>query len=115
MRKFFLSILGCVAATVLAAEWDFFSGVHAADTSTAVFVGVGLALVYQLLRPIVKVLAFPFALITFGLLYVLIDAGLLWVVANAIEGYTIDSFGWAIATAVTVNLMRRLCRAMGRK
>jgi len=102
-----------VAATVLAAE--VFPDVHAADTSTAVLVGVGLALVYQLLRPIVKILTFPFALITLGLLYVLIDAGLLWLVASAIEGYTIDSFGWAIATAVLVNLMRRLCRAMGRK
>ena len=113
MRRFFLSILGCVAGTVLAAE--FFPGVRATDIPTAALVGVGLGVVYLLLRPIVKVLAFPFALVTLGLLYVLIDAGLLWAVAIYFKGYTIDSFGWAIATAVTVNLLRRLLRAMGRK
>jgi len=113
MGKFWLSLLGCVAGTVLAAE--FFPGVHAETLTVAALVGAGLGLVYQLLRPIVKVLAFPFALITLGLLYVLIDAGLLWAVAKTFGGYTIDSFGWAIATAVTVNLMRRLCRAMRKK
>jgi RNA polymerase sigma-70 factor (ECF subfamily) len=78
-------------------------------------VGAGLGLVYQLLRPIVKVLAFPFALVTLGLLYVLIDAGLLWMVTTFFEGYTIDSFGWAIATSVTVNLMRRLLMSVRRR
>jgi len=113
LRKFWLSLLGCVAATVLAAE--LFPGVHAADFTTAALVGAGLALVYQLLRPIVKVLAFPFALVTLGLLYVLIDAGLLWIVAKTFGGYTIDGFGWAIATAVLVNLMRRMLRSVGKK
>lgn len=113
MQKFWLSLLGCVAGTVLAAE--FFPGVHAANPQTAALVGAGLALVYQLLRPIVKVLAFPFALITLGLLYVLIDAGLLWAVANYFGGYAIESFGWAVATSVLVNLMRRLLRGMKKK
>jgi len=108
-----LSLLGCVAGTVLAAE--FFPGVRAADLSAAALVGAGLAVVYQLLRPIVKLVALPFALVTFGLLYVLIDAGLLWLVTNAIDGYAIDSFGWAIATSVLVNLLRRLLRSMGKK
>ncbi|MCL2545405.1 MAG: phage holin family protein [Clostridia bacterium] len=112
MSKFWLSILGCVAGTVLAAE--FFPGVHADELAVSALVGAGLGLVYQLLRPIVKVLAFPFALVTLGLLYVLIDAGLLWMVTTFFRGYTIDSFGWAIVTSVTVNLMRRLLMSMGK-
>ena len=113
MGKFGLSILGCVAGTVLAAE--LFPGVHAESLAVAALVGAGLGLVYQLLRPIVKVLTFPFALVTLGLLYVLIDAGLLWMVKNFFEGYTIDSFGWAIATSVTVNLMRRMLMSVKKK
>jgi len=113
LRKFWLSLLGCAAGTVLAAE--LFPGVHAVDFAAAALTGAGLALAYQLLRPIVKALTFPFALITLGLLYVLIDAGLLWMVANYFGGYTIDTFGWAIATAVLVNLIRRLLRSTGKK
>ena len=112
MKRLWLSIFGCVAATMLAAE--YYPGVHAADYSTSALVGVGLALVYQLLRPMIKILSFPFALVTLGLLYVLIDAGLLWVVAELIGGYTFDQFGWVFVTAISVNLLRRIFRSMAK-
>lgn len=110
MRKFWLSILGCIAGTVLAAQ--FLPGVHAVDFTASALVGAGLGLIYQLLRPLIKLVTLPLALVTLGLLNVLIDAGLLWLVAERLGGYTFDGFGWAIVTAVMVNLARKLCRTM---
>ena len=107
-----VSMLG-ISATgmtmiVLMGEMDLSVG------SVSALVGAGLGLVYQLLRPMIKILSFPFALVTLGLLYVLIDAGLLWAVAELIGGYTFDQFGWVFVTAITVNLLRRIFKTMAK-
>ncbi len=113
MRKFGLSTIGCIAGTVLAAY--FLPAVHAREVTDAVLVGAVLSGVYQLLRPLLKLFTFPLAFLTFGLLNVLIDAGLLWMVAKEFEGYTFENFGWAIVTAVIVNIARRVCRSFAKR
>lgn len=112
MRKASYSILGCVVGTVLAAL--ALPGVHADDWTVAVLVGVVLGAVYLVARPILKLLALPFALLSLGLIYVLLDAALLWFVVARFEGYAVESFGWAVTAAAVVNLSRSLLRVMAR-
>lgn len=113
MSKLWLSILGCVVGTLVAAY--LLPGVHAASYTASILVGVALGVLYLSLRPVVKFFTFPFAVITFGLLNVLIDGVLLMMVARFSTGYSFESFGWAIATALIVNLSRRICRSLAKR
>ena len=110
MRKIIGSFLGCIAGAVLSAY--LLPGVHAADWVSAALVGVALGAVYLLLRPLAKLITFPLAIFTLGLLYVLLDAALLWMAEQPFAGFEIEHFGWAIAAAVVVNLCRRVCRLL---
>ena len=112
MRKTLYSFLGCVAGVPLADL--LLPGVHAPDLRLALIAGAAVGLVYLLLRPIAKVITFPLALLTLGLLYLLLDAGLLWLVAQRFDGLHFDSFAWAIAAAMFINLLRRLLRGAAR-
>lgn len=112
MRKTSWSFLGCIAGTILSGY--ILPGVTYPDLATAALVGVVLGAVYLLLRPIVKLVTFPLAIVTLGLLSVVIDAGFLWIVAQQFKSFRIESFGWAIVAAVIINLSRRVCKSLGR-
>jgi len=102
---------------VTALNANLFSGfeTEAGTLMVAALVGAGLGLVYQLLRPVIRLLTLPFALVTLGLLFLLVDTALLWLVSEFVGGYRFDSFGWVLATAVTVNLSRRLFRSLAKR
>ena len=109
-----MSIIGCAAAVVLVAEFDLYSGVHSPDIITSAMVGALLGAVYAVLRPIVRIVTAPFALLSLGLLYIAVDALLLWAAAAYFEGYTFDSFVWVLAASVTVNVVRHVFRALAK-
>ncbi len=113
MRKSAYSIVGCIIGTIVSVQ--LLPGVQAADWQAQVLFGAVLGAVYLVLRPLLKLIAFPLAILTLGLIYVLVDAALLWSAAQPFAGFTIDSYGWAIAAAVVVNLCRGLCRALAKK
>jgi putative membrane protein len=98
-----------VAGTVASAY--VLPGIHATNISAALILGAALGFVYMLLRPLIKLVTLPFAILSLGLLYVLVDAGILWLVAQAFGGYEIASFGWAIVASVLINLLRKVFRS----
>jgi uncharacterized membrane protein YvlD (DUF360 family) len=110
LRKAAYSFLGCIAGAVLCAY--LLPGVHAVDWMAAALPGAALGAVYLLLRPAAKLITFPLAIFTLGLLYVALDAALLWMVAQPFDGFEIENFGWAVSASVVINLCRRVCRIM---
>jgi putative membrane protein len=83
------------------------------------FVGAIFGLVNAIIAPIVKVLAFPLYILTFGLISFVINGALLlfvaWVSSQigsdiftidgfTSEGLTIESMGWAILGAVIISI-----------
>ena len=92
-----------------------------------VFVGIIFGFVNSIIAPVVKVLAFPLYLLTFGLISLVINGALLLFVAwlsrlfgaNIFsidgftkEGLTIESLGWAILAAVIMSIAAFLGRAI---
>ncbi len=104
MRKAFLNIGGCMLGMYLAATQ--LPGVSYSDVSTVLTCGAALGIVYLLLRPIMKLLAAPLALITFGLAYLALDAALLMWVTKQYPTLYIQDFLWALLAALVVNLCR---------
>jgi len=91
------------------------------------FVGIIFGLVSATIAPVVKVLAFPLYLLTFGLISLVINGALLLFVAwlsrlfgaNVFsidgftkEGLTIQSLGWAILAALVMSLASFVARAI---
>ncbi len=100
-----------VAALPFCAE--YMAGVHAASWLQAALIGVVLAVLYVVLRPIVRLLLSVINWLTLGLLYVAVDAWLVWTAAWMLGGaVTLDGFWWAVAVAVVVNAARTLIGAL---
>ena len=91
------------------------------------FVGMVFGLVSATIAPVVKVLAFPLYLLTFGLISLVINGALLLFVAwlsrlfgaNVFsidgftkEGLTIQSLGWAILAALVMSVASFVARAI---
>ena len=112
MRKSTFSFLACVLGVPLAEM--LLPGMYAADLSVSLMAGAVLGIVYLLLRPVVKLITFPFAVVTLGLLYVVLDAGFLWLVAEQFDGLMFESFGWALAASMLINLLRGMLRSMAK-
>ncbi len=94
------------------------------------FVGAIFGLVNSIVAPIVKVVAFPIYLLTFGLISVVINGALFLFVAwlsslfadkiftiNGFtsEGLTVGSLGWAILGALIMSVFSFIAKATSRK
>lgn len=88
-------------------------------------VGAIFGLVHALIAPVVKVLAFPLYILTFGLISFVINGALLLLVAwlssqigedfltidgFTSEGLTIESMGWAILASIIISISSFLGR-----
>ena len=97
------------AVTVAALPFcaQYMAGVHAADWSKAAMIGAILGILYIVLRPLMRLLLKVINWLTLGLLYVVIDAWLVWTAVGMFGGaVVVDNFWWAIAVAFVVNVAR---------
>ncbi|MDD3334010.1 MAG: phage holin family protein [Eubacteriales bacterium] len=91
----------------------FMDGVHLVEMGNAILVGLILAAIYTLLRPLLRLLLSVINFCTLGLLYVAADAWLVWTAAELVENSLIfDNFWWALAVAVVVGAARTVIDAM---
>jgi putative membrane protein len=91
--------LGLWAAT------EILDGLTIDDAFTLVLAGVLLGLVNAVVRPFVLLLSLPALLITLGLFLLVINAGMLGLVALMLKGFHIDGFWTAIAGSLIVSLV----------
>lgn len=95
---------GTMLAIPLAA-W-LLPGVHVSGMETAWVAGVLLAMLFLVLRPLAKLLLVPFNCLTFGILGLLLDVGLVALAARWMPGLYIDGFLWTLVTAAIVWIAR---------
>ena len=106
-----LRFIVTVAAIPFCAQ--YMAGVHAADWTKAAMIGAILAVLYIVLRPLMRLLLTVINWFTLGLLYVVLDAWLVWTAVGMMGGaVTVDNFWWAIAIAFVVNAARTIISAL---
>ena len=99
-----------VAAVPLCAQ--YMDGVHMTDTANALLVGLILAGIFTVLRPVMRLILSVLNFCTLGLLFVAADAWLVWTAAGLVENsVTFDNYWWALAVAVVINVARTLVDA----
>ena len=94
---------------------------------TFLVIGTLFGLVNAVIAPVIKVLAFPLYILTFGLIAFVINGAMLLLVAwlssllgaevfriegFTTEGLTIDSLGWAILAAIVMSIASFLTRSV---
>jgi putative membrane protein len=70
----------------------------------AFMAGILLGLVNLAIKPVVKLLSLPINLLTLGLFNILINAGMLWIVAYFVKGLTINGFWGHIISSVLISV-----------
>lgn len=102
-----LRFLITAAAVPLCAA--YMDGVALLDMQNAIMVGLILAGIFTLLRPVLRLILSVVNFCTMGLLNVIVDAWLVWTAAGLVENsVAFESFWWALAVAVVTNVARTL-------
>lgn len=75
-------------------------------TLWAAIVGsVFLGVINAFIRPLLLLITLPFNILTLGLFTLVINGFMLWITAITIRGFDLDSFGWAILSAIVLSLI----------
>lgn len=95
------------AAIVALGLWlatRIFSGLHFDTPGTLIAAALLLGLVNAFVRPIAIILTFPLTLVTLGLFLLVVNAGMLGLVALLLNGFRIAGFWTAIGASIVVGL-----------
>lgn len=87
----------------LATAWV--SGVSIDTPSTLILAGILLGVVNSIIRPIAILLTLPMTILTLGLFLLVINAGMVALVAWILPGMHVTSFGAAFWTSILVSLV----------
>src|SRR5580658_4359643 len=87
----------------LATAWV--RGVYIDSPSTLILAGILLGVVNSIVRPIAILLTLPMTIVTLGLFLLVINAGMVALVAWMLPGMHVAGFGPAFWTAILVSLV----------
>jgi putative membrane protein len=87
----------------LATAWV--QGVSIDTPSTLILAGILLGVVNSIIRPIAILLTLPMTILTLGLFLLVINAGMVALVAWMLPGMHVTSFGAAFWTSILVSLV----------
>lgn len=88
---------------------------HYRSIVTLVIAAAVLGLLNAIVRPILFVLTLPLTIVTLGLFLIVLNAVMLEITATLVDGFTIDSFGWAMVGAVVLAIVSLATNRIGAK
>lgn len=104
MRSLLLSLFGNAVAIWLAAT--LVPGVHlSTDFTQVLVVALVFGVVNAVVKPLVKLLALPFILLTLGLLSLVINAGMLMLTDYVATGLWVEGFPSAFLGALVISVV----------
>jgi putative membrane protein len=92
-----------INAVAVYATAHILDGIHIKSFGAAILVALVLGLVNTLLRPILVFFSIPFIIVTLGLFMLVINALMLQLSASLVNGFSIDSFWWAIGGSLVIS------------
>jgi putative membrane protein len=108
LRLFFTWIAIIIASYIL-------PGIHIRDYISALIAAAVLALLDSFVKPILVILTIPFTLITLGLFLLVINAVIVLLGAKLVNGFTVDSFWWALGFSLVVSLIVTLLESFDKR
>jgi putative membrane protein len=96
---------GLIAALGLWAATAILSGISINSPTTLVLAGLLLGVVNAIVRPFALLLSLPALVLTLGLFLLVVNAGMLGLVALMLPGFKIAGFWTAIGAALIVSIV----------
>ena len=98
-------IRGLVTALGLWVASALLAGVHSNGFLSILGAGLLLGLVNAIVRPILVVLTLPITIFTLGLFLLVLNGLMVLLVSKMMHGFSVDSFWWAMLTAIIVTIV----------
>ncbi len=106
--KFIIKILAHISINALAvyAAAYFIDGIKIQGDVWSLFaIGAILGIINALIRPIIKILAFPLIVLTFGLFMIIINTACLLLASFLIPAFSIENFSSAVLGVIIISLV----------
>ena len=103
--KFIIQIIISTLAVLISAY--LLPGVHIRDNSvlTALIVAVVLSFLNNVVKPLMIILTIPVTIVSLGLFLLVINAAIILLTAKIVDGFTVDSFWWALVFSLILSLV----------
>lgn len=88
-------------------------GVHVENGWKALVVAAVLALLNVTLKPLLIILTLPLTLFSFGLFLFVINAIVIYVAADWIDGFSVNGFWWAILFSFLISIINGFLYRLG--
>lgn len=107
MRLLLHWVLSAVALLIVA---HFVKGFHVSGFVVALIAAVVIGFINGTLGFFVKILTFPFTIITFGLFLLVVNALMLMLAAAVLPGFRVEGFGAAFWGGLVLGLLNMVIR-----
>ncbi len=88
------------------------AGLHFSNAQTLIMAALLLGVINAVVRPLVLILTLPITIVTLGFFLLVINAGMLGLVAYLLDGFTIDSFWTAVGASLIVSISSAIAAAL---
>ncbi len=94
-----LVVWGCALVGLLLMAW-ILPGVSVDTLGTAILAVAVIALLNAILWPLLSAIILPFAVLTLGIVTLLVNGAFILLASALVEGFQVDNLGWAILLAL---------------
>lgn len=112
--KYILKIIISSFAVAITA-W-LLSGVHIGEPKylNALMVAIVLSLLNSFIKPVLVFFSIPITIFSFGFFLLVINAIIILLASNIVEGFTVDGFWWAVAFSIIMSIVTAILDAIGK-
>ncbi len=87
-------------------------GVGVDSMLTAIIVAIVLSILNFLVKPILVILTLPITILTLGLFLLVINAIIILLTSNLIDGFHVTSFWWAIIFSLLLSFLQAILHSI---
>ena len=113
MTRFLTKLLISTLAVAFAAY--ILPGVTVDGFTTAILVALVISLLNMFLRPLLILLTLPVTVYTLGLFLIVINAAIILITSEWVEGFQVESFGYAVLFSLVLSLTTSVLESFDRK
>ncbi|ASQ90442.1 hypothetical protein CHL67_05455 [Prosthecochloris sp. GSB1] len=88
------------------------AGISIKSFGSALLVAIVLGLINAIIKPILVFFSIPFIIVTLGLFLLVINALMLQLAAAVVDGFVVESFGWAVLGSLVISLVSWMLSAL---
>ncbi len=90
-------------------------GIHVDTYVTALCVAMVLAILNGIVKPILIVFTIPITIFTLGLFLLVINAIIILLTDNFVDGFNVDGFWWALLFSLVLSIVTSVMEKLGGK